>query len=279
MQEAVAYHVRHQPQALLISRGGTIEVETYSGDFSAKKPHALYSGTKSFWGPLAVVAQREGLLQLDEGVGATFPQWRDDPVKRQVTIRQLLTLTAGIGFGGLGNAVPVYEKALATEIKDRPGERFIYGGIPLQIFGAILCEKLKFHKVTPHEYLQSRLLKPAGVEIASWRRLADGTQPLPTGAFLTARNWLAYGEYVLTHRDEFAECFKGTTVNPRYGLSWWLAAPGANPDAIYASGSGGQALYMLPSSRLVAARFGGGGSFKHEAFLKRLHVMRGGELA
>ena len=272
MQEAVAYHERHEPQGLVISRGGTIEVETYGGDFTAGKPHALYSGTKSFWGPLALVAQREGLLLLDETAGATFPLWREDPVKRQVTIRHLLTLTAGIGFGGLGNAVPVYEKALAVHLKDRPGSRFTYGGIPLQIFGAILSEKLQPLKMTPHEYLHAKILEPAGVEIENWRKLADGTQPLPTGAFLTARNWLAYGEYVLAHRDEFAECFTGEEANPRYGLCWWLAPPGAPPDAVYASGSGGQALYIVPSARLVAARFGGGGSFKHDAFLKRLNI-------
>lgn len=272
MQEAVAYHERHKPQALIISRGGEIVVEMYDGGFDAGKAHALYSGTKSFWGPLAVIAQREGLLQLDEPAGETFSDWRDDPVKRQVTIRQLLTLTAGIGFGGLGNAVPLYEKALAVHLKDPPGTRFTYGGIPLQIFGAMLSKKLQPLNMTPHEYLRAKILEPAGVEVASWRKLTDGTQPLPTGAFLTARNWLAYGQYVLAHRAEFAECFKGTAANPRYGLCWWLAPPGAPPDTVYASGSGGQALYVLPSARIVAARFGGGGSFKHDAFLKRLNM-------
>ena len=90
--------------------------------------------------------------------------------------------------------------------------------------------------------------------------------------FLTARNWLRYGQYVLAHRDAFAECFNGTKANPRYGLCWWLAPPGAAPDTVYASGSGGQALYVVPSMELVAARFGNGGSFKHEAFLKRLNM-------
>jgi len=272
MQEAVAYHERHKPQALIISRAGKIEFECYGDGFSAGKPHALYSGTKSFWGPLATIAQREGLLQLEEPVGATFSSWQDDPVKRQVTIRQLLTLTAGIGFGGLGSAVPVYEKALAVQLKDRPGTRFTYGGIPLQVFGAVLSEKLRSRGLAPHEYLAARVLEPAGVVIASWRKLADGTQPLPTGAFLTARNWLAYGRYVLAHRNEFADCFTGTDANPRYGLCWWLATQGAPADTVYASGSGGQALYVIPSAELVAARFGGGGSFKHEGFLKRLNM-------
>jgi len=270
MQEALAYHERHKPQALIVTRGGEIVFEKYDDGFAGDKPHALYSGTKSFWGPVAVVAQREGLLKLDDTVGDTFPAWRDDAVRRKVTLRHLLTLTAGISFGGLGNAVPVYEKALAALLRDPPGERFTYGGIPLQTFGAVLAQKLSTAGQSPHDYLQARVLKDAGVEIASWRTLADGTQPLPTGAFLTARNWLRFGQYMLAHHDEFAECFQGTKANPRYGLCWWLATPGAPPDTMYASGSGGQALYVVPSIELVAARFGNGGSFKHEAFLKRL---------
>jgi CubicO group peptidase (beta-lactamase class C family) len=272
MQEALAYHARHKPQALIVSRGGRVVHESYDGGLAADAPHALYSGTKSFWGPTAVVAQREGLLDLDETVGDTFADWRTDPVKRKVTIRHLLTLTAGIGFGGLGRAVPEYEKALQTPLRDPPGTQFTYGGIPLQIFGAVLAKKLEKALLGPHDFLRERVLQPAGVEIASWRKLADGTQPLPTGAFLTARSWLAFGVYILAHRGEFAECFIGTGANPRYGLCWWLAPPGAPADTTYASGSGGQALYVIPSAELVAVRFGGGGSFKHEAFLKRLKL-------
>jgi len=270
MQDAIAYHEKHKPQALLISRGGAIVHESYGADFSAGKPHALYSGTKSFWGPVALIAQREKLLSVDETVGESFPEWQADAVKRKVTLRQLLTLTAGIGFGGLGAAVPVYEKALAVHLKDPPGSRFTYGGIPLQVFGAVLAKKLEGLHLTPHEFLQERLLAPAGVEVASWRKLADGTQPLPTGAFLTAQNWLAYGTYVLAHRNDFAECFHGTDANPRYGLTWWLAPPAAPPDTVYASGSGGQALYIVPSLDTVMVRFSAGGSFKHDAFLKKL---------
>ncbi len=272
MQEAVAYHERHKPQALLVARDGNVALEAYDNGFAHDKPHALYSGTKSFWGPLAIIAEREGLLQLDETVGATVSSWRDDPVKKKATLRHLLTLTAGIGFGGLGNAVPAYENALATQLRDPPGTRFTYGGIPLQIFGAVLAQKLAPRGVSPHEYLRERVLENAGVEISSWRKLADGTQPLPTGVFLTAQNWLRFGQYVAQRGDEFAECFKGTTANQRYGLCWWLAPAGAPPDTVYASGSGGQALYVIPSGRLVIVRFGNGGSFKHEAFLKRLQL-------
>lgn len=255
---AAEYHARHKPQALLVLRGGKTLLEHYDGGYSAREPHALYSGTKSFWGVTALTAQRERLLSLDE------------PVWRGATIRELLTLTAGVPFGGLGSAVPTYEKALAAQQHNAPGSTFTYGGIPLQIFGAIFAERLKPLGLTPHEYLHDRILERGGVEVASWRTLKDGTHPLPTGAFLTAQNWARYGAFVAENAVTYAECFKGTQANPRYGLCWWLAPTGAPPGLFYASGSGGQAMYVLPAENVVAVRFGNGGSFNHEAFLKRL---------
>lgn len=258
LDAAAEYHARHKPQALLVRKDAETLLERYDGGFSAQDPHPLYSGTKSFWGVTAVHAQRERLLQLDE------------PVWRGATVRELLSLTAGVPFGGLGSAVPTYEKALASEQRSAPGSTFTYGGIPLQIFGAIFARRLQTIGLTPHEYLHERVLNPNGIEIATWRKLKDGTNPLPTGAFLTAQNWSRYGAFAAAHATEYADCFRGSQANPRYGLGWWLATPSAPPDLFYASGSGGQAMYVVPSQEIVVVRFGNGGSFNHEAFLKRL---------
>lgn len=269
MDDAVTYHLRHKGQALIVERRGDVLHESYDAGFAAESPHALYSGTKSFWGVTAIEAQDDGLLSLDERVAQTFPEWKLDARKAAVTLRQLLQLTAGVPFGGLGSAVPLFEKALATELRSEPGTVFTYGGIPLQIFGAVLARKLHPQGLTPHQYLAQKILEPAGVRVASWRTLADKSSPLPTGAFLTARNWLAFGRYVCANAERYEECFRGSGVNPRYGLCWWLA-PQHAPDLAYASGSGGQALYVIPSMQFAAVRFGNGGSFNHEAFLKRL---------
>jgi CubicO group peptidase (beta-lactamase class C family) len=87
---------------------------------------------------------------------------------------------------------------------------------------------------------------------------------------LTPQSWLAYGRFILRERRRFAECFSGSDANPHYGLGWWLGAQNAPPDLIYASGSAGQALYLVPSLDLTIVRFGNSASYKHEAFFKRL---------
>jgi len=272
-EAALEYARNHGSQALIVARAGEILSQSFAPGFDADTPHALYSGTKSFWGVAAIAARDDGLLQLDEPVAETIDAWRADAWKRRVTVRMLLSLTAGFGFGGLGASVPTYDRALATTLKDEPGTRFTYGGIPLQVFGAVLARKLSARSVTPHRYLQQRILDPAGVAVAKWRTLGDGTQPLPTGAFLSARNWLAYGQFVLRTRATFAESFRGSAVNPRYGLGWWLGANGAPNDLLYASGSGGQALYLVPSMDLAIVHFSQGRAYRHDAFLKRLFAV------
>jgi CubicO group peptidase (beta-lactamase class C family) len=273
-EAALAYARNHGLRALAIARGDDLLLEEYGDGFSRRTPHPLYSGTKSFWGVAALSAQSDGVLALDEPVAETIELWRDDPWKRRVTLRMLLSLTAGFGFGGLGAAVPTYERALKMPLRDEPGSRFTYGGIGFQVFGAVFARKLAAHKQTPHDYLRARILEPAGVRVADWRKLSDGTHPLPTGAFLTPLDWLEYGRVVLRERASLGPCFEGSQANARYGLGWWLGAPGAPEGLVYASGSGGQTLYLVPSSKMIVVHFGKSSSYRHEAFLKRLFPPR-----
>jgi len=274
-EAAAAYAERHALEAMFAVRDGEVVFERYAAGFDADTPHALYSGTKSFWGLAALAARADGILTLDELVGDTFPAWREG-LRARVTLRHLLQLTSGIGFGGLGNAVPTYEKALAVEPKSEPGETFTYGGIPLQVFGAVFARKLAPSGRTPHDYLRERILDPIGCTISKWRTLKDGTHPLPTGAFLCARAWAAYGAFVAarglaaSNDGLFDDLATGSRANPRYGLGWWLNPIADDPSALYASGSGGQALYVFPNHRVAIVKFAKGASFAHATFINRL---------
>ncbi len=269
-KSALEYAGKHELHALIVMQNGRILSEAYGEGYNGLTQHALYSGAKSFWGIAAARAESDGILRLDERVADTFPRWATDEWKSRVTLRHLLQLTSGIGFGGLGAAVPTYEKALAVELTSEPGTTFAYGGIALQVFGAVFARKLEPRKQTPHEYLQQRILDPISVRIGKWRTLADGTHPLPTGAFVSAHDWLRYGRFVCEQREDFTQCFQGSAANPRYGLGWWLGSANAPSDLVYASGSGGQAMYIAPSQQTVVVHFGGSRSYKHDAFLKRL---------
>jgi CubicO group peptidase (beta-lactamase class C family) len=276
---ALAYAQRHGLHALVITRNGRLAFECYGQTYASDRAHAIYSGTKSFWGVLAVAAQEDGMLALDEPVARTIAEWSSDQAKKRITIRQLLNLTAGFGFGGLGKTVPLAKSAIKTPLKTVPGTAFSYGGIPLQIFGEVLRRKLSPRNLDPHTYLRQRILDPVGLRIDSWRTLSDGTHPLPTGAMLAPAEWIKFGQLILERgaykgkpvvgRAAIGACFEPSEANPHYGLGFWLS-PEDSRDIVYASGSGGQAMYVLWGAEAVVVHFGDSRSWKHETFLKRL---------
>lgn len=268
-QAALEYASKHDLHALIVASPSVVALEEYGGGFGPDRPHPLYSGTKSFWGIAALEMASGGLIDLDAPVLAGIPEFEGD-IRKNITPRMLLNLSAGYGFGGLGSAVPVYLKALEIPLKNPPGATFTYGGIPLQVFGAYVARKLAPLKMTPLDFLRERVFEPAHVQIAQWRELSDGTHPLPTGAQLTARNWLAYGRYVLANREKYRDAFTPSPANARYGLGWWLSLKGLPDDLFYASGSAGQGLYVIPSQNLIVVHFGKSTSYKHEMLLKKL---------
>ena len=51
---------------------------------------------KKLLGIAALAAARDGLFKLDDPVSDTITEWKSDPRKSQITIRQLLNQTDGI---------------------------------------------------------------------------------------------------------------------------------------------------------------------------------------
>lgn len=208
------------------------------------------------------------------------------PVPLRGAIALLFAVPAGIAGGSvvsslmqLGGAGPT-----ATGIAAAPGTRFQYGPTPLQIFGEVMRRKLKAtgQNPDPQEYLDRRLLVPLGVRTGEWRKGADGKPLMPQGLVLAASEWAKIGEFVraggkqdgkpLVDPVAFADLFEGSSVNPAYGLTWWLPRPSLSndpvtratditehstelpADMVVAAGAGDQRLYVIPSRRLTIVR-------------------------
>ena len=133
------------------SAGGTSFLALQNGqtllEQSAGEPHKIYSGTKAFWGLAALAAAEDGLLSLDERVGETIASWNSDPRKARVTIRQLLDFSCGLEpVFSLHNNDPGDRDSIAIRapLVANPGTAFIYGPSALQVFHAVLKEKLQW---------------------------------------------------------------------------------------------------------------------------------------
>lgn len=292
------------------SQGGTSFLALQNGQVvlqqSANEAHKIYSGTKAFWGLAALAAAEDGLLSLDERVAETIPSWAADSRKARVTIRQLLDFSSGLApVFYLHNNDPGDRDSIAIKapLAANPGSAFIYGPSSLQVFHAVLKEKLRGE--SPTHYLERRVLRRLG--LASQRYLKDraGNPLLAAGWQLSARQWARLGEVAvnggtpIVSAGSMAQCWRGSGANRAFSLGWWnnRQAPGgrefdiesmlipkwqrqswggavlcrdAPSDLVACIGSGNQRLYVIPSMNLVVVRQGSGGRFSDSRFLRLL---------
>src|SRR6266536_3558346 len=230
---AAKYSESKRGVSMLVMQNGRTIFEHYANGGSAGGRWPIFSGTKSFWGIAALAAAHDGLFRLDDLVSDTITEWKDDPHKSRITIRQLLGQTDGIEGAsflqrasiGDRNAMAIRLPALAEH-----GASFIYGPSHLQIFSELLRRKLGGR--SPIAYFEEHVSDRLGLRRLNYKKDARGN-PLPaTGFELTAREWARLGELVLGNgkyrRRQIVpaallrEAFIGSQANRSYGLTFWL---------------------------------------------------------
>ncbi len=163
--------------------------------------------------PRLVELYSAGLLKLDDKVSDTLTEWKADPAKEPVTIRQMLSLSSGIA-GGDNSSVPSYADCVKmAKSTARPGVKFQYGPIPFQCLGEVMKRKLAPKGETVADYMKRRILDPIGLNVAFWRGAAAGEPGLPAGAALTPREWVKFGEMVRLGGKLNGKSTEGTRLN------------------------------------------------------------------
>jgi CubicO group peptidase (beta-lactamase class C family) len=305
---AAKYSESKRGVSVLVLQNGRTIFEHYANGGSARGRWPIFSGTKSFWGIAALAAVRDGLFKLDDPVADTITEWKGDPRKSWIVIRELLSQTDGIEAASRLQRPSIRDRnamAIQLPVIAEPGRAFIYGPSHVQIFSELLRRKLKERSVIG--YFEARVANRLGLSRLNYKKDARGN-PLPaTGFELTAREWARLGELVLGqgsyHGRQIVpaavlrEAFSGSSANPSYGLTFWLnqQAPGgreadmermldlpwqsaewtnvcickdAPPDMVVALGSGYQRLFVIPSLKAIIVRQGSNARFSDAHFLR-----------
>jgi CubicO group peptidase (beta-lactamase class C family) len=88
---------RHGTAALLVIRKDRIALEWYAEGRDESTTHYTASLSKALVGGLSLLlALDDGRLGADDPASRYIPQWRNDPVRSKITIRQLATHTSGV---------------------------------------------------------------------------------------------------------------------------------------------------------------------------------------
>lgn len=247
--------------ALLVIRKDRIVYEWYAADSGPNTKHGTASMAKALVGGVSTaIAINDGLVSLDDTAAQFIPQWRSDPRKSLITVRQLGSHASGLADAEADN-LP-HEKLTGwqgdfwkrlpapndpfTIARDTtpaifaPGEKFQYSNPGIGMLTYVVTAALR---QGPHRdvrtLLRERIMRPIGVGDADWSVgygqtfVVDGLPLVGSwgGGSYTARATARVGQLML-HEGDWggtrllsAEAVRAVTRDagtPRNcGIGWW----------------------------------------------------------
>jgi CubicO group peptidase (beta-lactamase class C family) len=294
--------------ALLIIRDGEIIYERYAGPTNAQTPHLTWSISKSLMAAVLGMAYGEGLFKLEDPAAKFYPPLAKHP---DIKLADLLHWASGLDWQEDYEYAPLKSSVVAmlytrghrdmaafTADHDSyapPGQACRYSSGDSNLLAAALKNIVGPQRYP--DYPWTALFEPLGIRHAVWETDATGTFVASSYAYLTARDLARVGllmardgrwndrqllpkEWLAFNLTPFAG-YKAHQDEAVPGGQWWLnraadgAAspwPDAPPDTFAALGHWGQAMYVIPSEKLVIVRYGDDrdGSYRHNELLKRV---------
>lgn len=306
LSSAARYSKESGESALLVWEDGRI---VFDRQANGGRDANIFSITKTLAALGTLHAVGSGVLRLDDRVSDTVTAWKSDPLKRKITVRELLSQTSGL----LPASETLYARglrdkdaaALKTPAVAKPGTVFAYGPSHYEAL-----EVLAARKSPPAASWLS--LPLTNIRPADLRRDRRGQPYFSAGARLTARQLLELGQLVrrkgwglilpVISPSLMREALTGSRANPMYGLGFWLNSnsrksgaverdveeaigAGLGPegwgrsclsrrapaDLIAMVGSRGQRVYVVPSRKQIIVRLGYEAGFRDPDFLRALY--------
>ncbi len=170
--------------SFMVIRNGKVACEIYREPFNPETPHALYSISKSVTATAVGIAVSEGYFTLDTRLVDVFPEYDsgEDKRLRQVTVRHLITMTAGKNpdvFEDKGKTDWI-ESYFKSGWYGEPGT-FRYINENIFMLCAIIVRKTG---MSVREFLAERLFEPLGIEMPFWETDRNGIEAGGWGLYL-----------------------------------------------------------------------------------------------
>lgn len=160
--------------SMMLVRHGKVAAEAWWKPYEAKRPHILYSLSKSFCSTAVGFAVTDKLLTVEDKVVSFFPDKLPAQVGENLAamrVKDLLTMNTGHEAEPGRTTQDWVKEFLAAPVPRKPGSHFLYNTSATHIMAAIV-EKTTGKSLM--EYLKPRLLDPLAIEGATWDKSPAG---------------------------------------------------------------------------------------------------------
>ena len=171
------------------------------------------------------------IRSIDDPVSKYYPEWKQGR-KQAITIRQLLDHTSGMQSESsqeVESSPDVVQLALAAELTDKPGTHFYYNNKAVNLLAGIV-QKASGKKMDA--LLRSDVFGPLGITDFVWVRDSAGNPYSYARLQIFPEDMAKLGQLVLDRGrwngkqliapEWFDAIMRGSPVEPRAGLLWWL---------------------------------------------------------
>ena len=281
LYQKVAQEPHHDLKGIVILRDGSLVSEHYFNGDDVATLHDIRSATKSITSLLMGLVIQQGLVHsVNDSIALYLPGLPRDG-KEKITIKDLLSMRSGLDANDGDPSTPGNEENLdkssdwmrtiyAVPVSELPGTRYNYCSINAFLAGAIV-ENVSREPLD--EFADHYLFGPLGVRTEHWRHVPVNRVTGQGNLTITTRDLAAVGELMrkegaVAGKQMINKSWVNTSLAPQvsistsdpyadfYGYMWYSRAEPVGSKHIevhFASGNGGNKVYVVPSLRLVVA--------------------------
>jgi CubicO group peptidase (beta-lactamase class C family) len=271
----------HDLKGIVIHQDGrTVDERYFNGD-DANTLHDIRSATKSITSALMGIAiSQRAVRSVDDPIEMYLPGLPHDG-KENITIRDLLTMRSGLAANDedprspgnedrLDESTDWIKTAYSIPLQSKPGSEYLYCSLNAFLVGAIIENATKRPL---DEFARTTLFQPIGIDRFEWRHVPVGRTTGQGNLKITARDLATIGELFANggkfHGKQIVDnAWTQSSVASQvpisfsdpysdyYGYMWYTKAEQVGSRSVlvhFASGNGGNKIYIVPSLRIVVA--------------------------
>jgi CubicO group peptidase (beta-lactamase class C family) len=276
-QDTAAFNAAYRDAArlplltsLLVSHNGKLVRERYYHGLQPGRAVNIKSASKSILSALVGIAIAEGKFGEQSRMSDLLPtEFREitDPVKRSLTVRNFLTMKAGLegtsfdNYGSWVNSRNWVRYVLNQPFACAPDDCMVYSTGNSHLLSVLLTKKTG---MSTRAYAQRKLFTPLGMTLRGWAKDPQGYDFGGNEMFFTPRDMLKFGEMyrqngkhngkqIITEdwiRKSWGEYATSPWNGHRYGYHWWTREHNG-VKIHFAWGYGGQFIFVVPARQLV----------------------------